>query len=250
MGECPLSAIGLNHVFLTHAHGDHSRCLMRHDSLRKMMGVQRGAKYYIPIQIYEAACNWIKAEAMFEGVSEARFTLPELVAVEPGAWQALDYRPDLLYRGFPVKHSIPSLGFTIASHKRKLKEEYVGMGRNDIIALRESGVEITREVIEPRVTYIADCIGDSLIEQKHIWDSNIVIIECTFIEEDELTMARKKGHTHLQEIVQVLQTLGTDIKSSTIVLKHFSMKYARKHIFQKVDQMIPDDFKSRIKVFL
>ena len=42
MGECPLSATPLDHVFLTHAHGDHARCLMRHHSLRKMMGVERG----------------------------------------------------------------------------------------------------------------------------------------------------------------------------------------------------------------
>ena len=40
MGECPLSATPIDHVFLTHAHGDHARCIMRHNSLRKMMGVE------------------------------------------------------------------------------------------------------------------------------------------------------------------------------------------------------------------
>ena len=72
MGECPLSAIPLNHVFLTHAHGDHARCLMRHNSLRKMMGVERDSVYYLPEEISEGAKAWIKAEAMFEGVGEQK----------------------------------------------------------------------------------------------------------------------------------------------------------------------------------
>jgi ribonuclease Z len=68
MGECPLTAIPIDHVFLTHAHGDHSRCLMRHHSLRKMMGLQKDAAYYLSEKIYEKACQWIRAEAAFEGV--------------------------------------------------------------------------------------------------------------------------------------------------------------------------------------
>ena len=55
MGECPLTAVAINHVFLTHAHGDHSRCLMRHYALRKMMGIEREATYYLPKDILESA---------------------------------------------------------------------------------------------------------------------------------------------------------------------------------------------------
>ena len=78
MGECPLSAIPLNHVFLTHAHGDHARCLMRHHSLRKMMGVERDSVYYMPDCVSENAKAWIKAEALFEGVGEAKLATRKL----------------------------------------------------------------------------------------------------------------------------------------------------------------------------
>lgn len=246
MGECPLSAVPLNHVFLTHAHGDHSRCLMRHDSVRKMIGIEKPAAYYIPESIFQTACNWIKAEAIFEGVHEARFTLPHLFPVKSGEWMPMEYRPDLLYKAFPVKHSISSLGYTVALHKRKLKDEYIGLSQKEIIHLKESKIEITREVIEPKVTYIGDCIGDSLLEQAHIWDSQVLLLECTFMDSDEIAMARKKGHTHLTDIISALNTLGDKIQCEKIILKHFSMKYARKHILYMLDKHIPEAFRDRV----
>lgn len=246
MGECPLSAVPINHVFLTHAHGDHSRCMMRHDSLRKMIGIERPGAYYIPEAIYANACNWVRSEALFEGVSEARFTLPKLISVKSNEWLPLEYRPDLLFKAFPVRHSITSQGFTVALHKRKLKDEFIGLGQADIIRLKSEGVEITREVIEPKVTYIGDCVGESLLENEHIWDSETLILECTFLDAEEIVMARKKGHTHISEIVTALQTMGERVKCSTIILKHFSMKYGRKHIVNTLQRQIPEEFQDRV----
>lgn len=246
MGECPLTAIPLNHVFLTHAHGDHSRCLMRHDSLRKMIGIERPATYYIPEAIFAGACNWIKAEAMFEGVHESRFNMPHLIPVKSGDWVSLEYRPDLLFKAFPVKHSISSMGFTIAYHKRKLLDEYVGLSSKEIIRLKAENVEITREVIEPKITYIGDCLGDSLLDQSHIWNSEVLVLECTFLDSDEVAMARKKGHTHIQEIVHAMETLGDKIQSQKIILKHFSMKYGKKHIMNVLERQIPERFRDRV----
>jgi len=246
MGECPLSALPLNHVFLTHAHGDHSRCLMRHDSLRKMIGIARPATYYIPEAIYEGACNWIRSEAMFEGVSEARFVLPKLIAVPTSQWMPLAYRPDLIFQGFPVRHSTPSLGYTVAISKRKLRDEFIGLPQAKIIELRMSGVDITREVVEPKVTYIADCIGESLLEQAHIWQSETLIIECTFLEDDEQAMARKKGHSHVQDVIRALEAMENEMKCKLVILKHFSMKYGRKQILGILERKIPARFHDRI----
>jgi ribonuclease Z len=246
MGECPLSAVSLDHVFLTHAHGDHSRCLMRHDSLRKMIGIEKPAFYYVPESIYPVACDWIRAEAIFEGVSPARFALPSIIPVANNIWLPLEYRPDLLFRAFPVRHSLPSIGFTVALHKRKLKDEFLGLHSQDLIRLKAEGTEITREVIEPKITYIGDCIGESLLDQSHIWESDTVVLECTFLDSDEVPMARKKGHTHLFELVHALEVMGDLVKCKRIVLKHFSMKYGRKHILNSIQRAMPERFRDRV----
>ncbi|MBO7383386.1 MAG: hypothetical protein J6U07_02070 [Fibrobacter sp.] len=250
MGECPLSATPMNHVFLTHAHGDHARCLMRHHSLRKMMGVERDSVYYIPKSISDGAKAWIKAEAMFEGVGEAKFRYPEIEPVKAMERIPLRYRKDLVLEPFEVKHSIPAMGATLYLHKRKLKDEYLGKTPAEIIELRTSGVEITREVYEPLVSVMGDCLGESLLENPHVFKSKVLVTECTFLDDDEQQMAHKKGHTHIDSIVKALNKLGDEVKCEQIILSHFSMKYSERHIQEAIAEKIPERFKGKVVAFL
>lgn len=250
MGECPLSATPIDHVFLTHAHGDHARCLMRHHSLRKMMGVERDSVYYIPECIYEGAKDWIKAEAMFEGVSETKFRYPELEPVKAHERIPLRYRKDLVIEAFNVKHSVPAMGATLYLHKKKLKDEYLGKDASEIIALRQAGTEITREVYEPQVSFMGDCMGESLLENRSIFQSKVLVTECTFIAAEDEPMSRKKGHTHLEHIVHALNELGDEVKCQQIILAHFSMKYSEKFIRESVARKIPERFKDIVHVMV
>ncbi|MBR6379500.1 MAG: hypothetical protein IKS02_05980 [Fibrobacter sp.] len=250
MGECPLSATSLNHVFLTHAHGDHARCLMRHHSLRKMMGVERDSVYYLPQKILAGAKEWIRAEAMFEGVPENKFRLPELCAVEPGEMITLKYRKDLVLKPFDVKHSVPAMGATLYLHKRKLKEEYLGKAPNEIIDLRKNNVEITREVYEPLLSFTGDCLGESLVQNPEIFKSRILVMECTFLDDEDEPMSRKKGHTHLKNIVEALEKFNDDVACERIILTHFSMKYSEKHIREMLDKKLPESFKEKVIPFI
>lgn len=250
MGECPLSATPIDHVFLTHAHGDHARCLMRHHSLRKMMGVERESVYYIPEMIYEGAKDWIRAEAFFEGVNENKFRYPEIEPVRAGERIPLRYRKDLVIEPFEVKHSIPAMGATLLLHKKKLKDEYLGKSANEIIALRQAGVEITREVYEPQVSFMGDCLGESLLENRSVFQSKVLVTECTFIAPEDEPMSRKKGHTHLEHIVNALNELGDEVKCEQIILAHFSMKYSEKYIRETIAKKIPEKFRDKIVAFI
>jgi len=250
MGECPISAISLNHVLLTHSHGDHSRCLMRHNSLRRMMNNPTPAVYYIPEPVYDLAIDLIKAETLFEGVAEERFDLPSLECVKAGERFTLAYRKDLEVYPFHVKHSIPSFGYTVFCKKKKLKQEYLESPREEIISLKKSGVEITNDVREPMVSFMGDCLGESLWEERHIWNSPVVVCECTFLDEDEMSMARKKGHTHIEHLLVALDRVGRNMTCQTIILTHFSMKYSKSYIFETVNKVMPPEFKEKIRIFL
>lgn len=251
LGECPLSAVGINHIFLSHAHGDHSRCLMRHFSLRRMMGVEHDAFYYLPDFLVENFKHMVRAEAIFEGVHPDRVFYPKIVPVSAdGEEIQLNYRKDLWVKGFSVKHSVPSMGFTIYKSKKKLKPEFHGFVPAQLIALRAEGVELEQRVSSPELTFIGDCLGESLIEQRHIWESKYVCIESTFIFDDEKEMARKKGHTHLSEICHCLDLLGDEIQSQKIILKHFSMKYNKAQVLSEIQRQIPERFQSKILILL
>ena len=250
MGECPLSATSINHVFLTHAHGDHARCLMRHHSLRKMMGVERDSVYYLPQEIADGAKQWIRAEALFEGVPEAKFRYPEICPVESGKRIPLKYRKDLVLEPFEVKHSVPAMGATLYLHKRKLKQEHLGKTPAEIIELRKNNVEITREVFEPLVSFLGDCLGESLLQNTGVFQSKVLILECTFLDDEDEPMSHKKGHTHLQQIMKALEKNRGNIACERIILTHFSMKYSEKHIRDMLEKNIPDDFKDIVVPFI
>lgn len=250
MGECPLSAVPINHVFLTHAHGDHARCLMRHHSLRKMTGIAKDAVYYIPENIVENAKAWIKAEAFFENVPEYKFRYPEIKSLAPNQRIHLAYRKDLAIEGFPVEHSIPTMGCTLFRYKKKLKKELLNATPEELIAKRASGEEITIDLYEPLISFMGDCKTESLLKRPEIFDSEVLVIECTFLDNDDESMAELKSHSHLNEIVRVLESIGDSAKCKTIILNHFSMKYSEKHILSTVEKKIPAAWKEKVKVFL
>jgi ribonuclease Z len=251
MGECPLSALPLGHVFLTHAHGDHSRCLLRHWHLRKMIGIEKPAAYFLPEVLREPLEAMVRAEAVFEGVREDAVTTPVFHGLVAGGESVeLPLRKDLRVRAFAVRHSVPSLGYTILQRKHKLKAEYKDTPGAEIARLRRAGVEVQTAVEDPLVTFIGDCIGASLVEEDHIWASPIAIIEVTFLEAGEEALAAKKMHTHLSEVASALEQLGDRVATKHIVLKHFSMKYTRERVLELVAAGIPERFRDRIRVLL
>jgi ribonuclease Z len=223
---------------------------MRHNSLRRMMQNPIPAVYYIPEAVYGLAIDLVKAETLFEGVSEERFDLPRLECVRAGAPFALAYRKDLEIFPFNVKHSIPAFGYTVHCKKKKLKPEYLSCKREEIISMKKSGVEITNDVREPLVSFMGDCLGESLWEERHIWNSSAVVCECTFLDSDETSMARKKGHTHIEHLARILSKIGNKMACQNIILTHFSMKYSKSYILEMVDKIIPQEFKEKVKVFL
>lgn len=251
LGECPLSSLSINHVFLTHAHGDHARCLPRHWQLRRMLGNAKPAIYFLPEAIREAYQRLIAAEARFEEVPDDAITYPTLVGLVAGGEPVeLPHRKDLRVRAFAVHHSVPSLGYTIYQYKKKLRPELASLPGAEIARRRKAGEDVSVEVLDPLLTFIGDCDGPSLLANPEIWKSPILVIEATFLDADERALATAKLHTHLDEIVHALETLGEDVAVEHLVLKHFSMRYDPAHVRAAVAAAIPARFADRIRILL
>jgi ribonuclease Z len=251
MGECPIDAVPLNHVFLTHAHGDHSRCLMRHYALRNMLGIEKEATYYLPEALLEPAKQWIKASAIFEGVRSKEIQLPDLQPLVANAPPTvLAHRKNLSVNAFAVDHSVPSLGYTINDYRLKLKPEFMGYEGSALAKLKKEGVEIQTPLHTPKITFIGDCTAQTLRRETHIWQSPILVLESTFIGEGEESLARKRGHTHLSEIADILREGGSSIQCKAIILKHFSMKVNLSDAYHAVKTLIPPAFLPKVHLLL
>lgn len=250
MGECPLNALPMDHVFLTHAHGDHSRCLMRHHALRKMIGIEREASYYIPESIIEKAKDWIRASALFEGVHAKNVHLPHLIPLSHMSEQSepiqLTYRKNLSVRSFRVNHGVPSLGYTLYDSRLKLKKEFHHLPGHELAQLKKKGVVIQSPLHTPHFTFIGDCTSKSLSHELSIWRSKVLVIESTFIGDGEERLARQRGHTHLKEIGDLLYELNDEVLCQAIVLKHFSMKVKPLDALEAALRLIPSVFHDRV----
>lgn len=246
VGECPLSAVPVEHVFLTHAHGDHSRCLLRHWQLRRMFR-QTEASYYIPMSAVDGYMKIVRAEAEMEGQpSDATVEYPTFKVLSD---ERVPFKKGLWVRAFPVKHRAPSQGFTIGRTVQKLKPEYASLTGPEIGQLRKAGTVVSDSLHTPIITFIGDCEGVSLTEQSHIWDSKVVVIECTYVEPEDAQLAAHHGHTHLDEIVEVLSRTPAPACEG-LVLKHFSLKHDPKRVRELVASRIPAEWADRVHILL
>jgi ribonuclease Z len=251
MGECPLSAVPMDHVFLTHAHGDHSRCLMRHHALRKMLSLDKEPTYYVPERILELTERWIKASAVFEGV-RGQVRLPNLMPLSPSrpgsAPLPLTHRKGVGVRAFHADHGVPSLGYTLYETRQKLKPELIGTPGKELARLKREGVQVEVPLHLPLVTFIGDCTASTLEREDELWESRVLVIETTFIGEGEERFARERGHTHLSEVGALLRE--RDVRCEAIILKHFSMRVKPLEALEAALKYIPHEHHERVFLLL
>ncbi|MBK9578676.1 MAG: hypothetical protein IPK50_12445 [Fibrobacterota bacterium] len=247
IGECPVEAVRLPYVFLTHSHGDHARGLLRHFSLRRMLNMPQ-AEYFVPDFLVEPLRNLAQAWCDLEGHRNRPEYIPNFRPLAKR--DTVELNRQLRVSTFPVDHRVRSLGFTVQEVRKKLKPEFHGTVGHELGALKRRGVEIETETLQPRLTFIGDTTLKTLEREPHCLDSEILVIETTFILPEDLEMAAPKGHLHLFELFDFLSANPEACRFNTLVLKHFSMKYTRAQIEAVVRKQTPAFLKDRVRILL
>jgi ribonuclease Z len=247
MGDCLLDAVPIEHVFVSHAHGDHTRCLFRHDSLRRLMGMAP-ATYYVPQPTLEAFRGLAEAWNRLEYGRSAQSDLPTLRGL--GVGDTVWLHRQLAAKAFAVRHTVPSLGYTLFDVRKKLKAEFQGKPGPELARLRREGVAFEEELWLPRLTFIGDSTIETLYREPHVGASRILFLEVTFLMDGEQELARRRGHTHIDDLVQFLRERPDVLRNEHIVLKHFSMRYDRPTIKHIVRSKLPADFLERVHILL
>ncbi|HUJ73881.1 MAG TPA: hypothetical protein VL359_03445 [bacterium] len=242
MGDCLLDAVPLERVFVTHAHGDHTRCLLRHESLRRLLGMAP-ATYYVPQQSLEGFKALAQGWKTLENVRDAHYHPPQFHALKAGdvVWM----HRQLAAKAFLVNHTLPSLGYTLFDVRKKLKPEFQGRPGPELHALRKQGVEFEQELWVPRLTFIGDSTIETLYRERHVGQSRILFLELTYLLDEDRELARQRGHTHLEDLLALLREHPDALPNPHIVFKHFSMRYDRGLILHTLQSKLPPDLLQR-----
>jgi ribonuclease Z len=231
VGRAPRVVVGVDNIFLTHGHMDHSAGIAYYFAQRMFLDNQPG-DLYVPAPLAEPVRRLLRTWADIDGhepPANIHVATPE---------EDIAVRRDLVVRPFKVNHPcrrhdrcvVEGLGYAAIEVRRKLKDEYRGLTGPQIVELKERGVEITRRVEIPLVTYCGDTAAGAFLERDYVRNAKILLLECTFVEPEHLDRARAGFHMHISDLREWLPHLNNGRVLLTHLSRRTPLAEAKKHL--------------------
>jgi ribonuclease Z len=166
----------------------------------------------------------VKPEAKAEPVKMDPKSVPGnrywMVPARAGQRWRISEKPVIEVEVIRCYHSVPCVGYGFTERRTKLKDEYTGLEGKEIAALVKSGVAVSREVEIPFLLYLGDT-SERVLADPAILKYKTVMIECTFILEDDLAQAKATKHMHASQLIPFIKAHP----EINFVLYHFSQRY-------------------------
>ncbi len=213
IGRAPTEIINIDNVLLTHGHMDHSAGIAYYFSQRNFLA-NKGGTLVVPKGLVEPIQKLMSAWVEIEG----HYTPYKLIGLEPGE----DYkiRRGLVARGFQTIHNGPCLGYSVIEIRQKLKPEYLDLPGGKLAQLRREGCELTYNLEVPLVCYCGDTAYGDFFELDYVRRARVLVLECTFVEEQHRGRAEAGNHLHLDDFIRLQDML----ENEHILLVHLSRR--------------------------
>lgn len=224
---------GVRDLFLTHGHLDHAL------GAAYLLSLQPGSvaeplRLYCPHEIATALDAMLSAAGDLDGDAYhyqlSPLTAGDRVEVGPGMWM----------EAFATDHVVPSLGYHLIRRRRQLRADLAGMPPNEIARHRHAGEPID----ESREERWLSCTGDTSARvfemQPEVFESKILVIECTFLDSGQRDSAARFKHIHIQDLVEVRERFANQV----LVLNHLSRRHRvselRREVRRTLEPLVPE----------
>jgi ribonuclease Z len=235
-GALPLA--GARDIFLSHGHLDHALGVPFVLSQRSLHQ-HAGTRVFCPAAIADDLAAFVAAAARMEG---AEYDW-ELVGLTPG--QRVDVGKGMIVEAFAGDHVVPSLGYHLFGRRQRLRADLAGAPREELLARRAAGEEITDTVEHLALTYLGDTGPGIFAAEPRLFTARVLVAECTFVG-DEL---RHKGalykHLHVADFAEQAERFANE----AIVLIHLSRRHRRSELVADVALRMPS-LAERVHVLL
>jgi len=207
------------HIFITHGHYDHCGELPR-------LLIDNGKvkpKLYVPKAHQSNIYNYIDtAYKMTKFQKETNIhTQYDMISVLPDVTINTTIKSkEYLIEIIKCNHSVPTDGYGFIEVRSKLKSEYVDLSQEELTNLKKNGTDITTKIQVPIFCFMGDT-DHKVLTNKSLEQYPVVIIECTFLDQDHVKEAKKTKHMHWNNLKQYI----IDHPATTYILIHFSARY-------------------------
>jgi len=227
----------INHIFISHLHGDHFFGLFGLLSTYELLHRGSDLHLYAPVQL---------RDMLFSPQSPVKVKeLPYKIWFHPlrkGHNLVMEDK-NFFVESFELDHRIPTWGFIVKEKKRKpnvikSKIEEYSLGIEEILAvkrgediIRDNGQvikakEVTTPAPEPRsYSFVSDTrFFPPVVE--HIKGTDLLYHESTFIKKDE-DLAAQTYHSTAEQAAMIAKQAG----AKQLVIGHFSARYKDTSVF-------------------
>ncbi|NER08953.1 RNAse Z [Muriicola jejuensis] len=234
----------INHIFISHLHGDHFFGLPGLISTFQLLGREKELHVYGPERIKEVILLLLRVGNSWTGFQLVFHELTSAIS------EVIFEDEKVKVSTIPLKHRVYTNGFLFEEKpkERGLNMEAVGRYKVDKAyfknikkgkdALSHKGENIPNKdlTFDPPVpkTY-AYCSDTAYDETKISWISGADILyhEATFLS-TEASLASKTGHSTAKEAALIARLAGV----KKLILGHFSTRYKDKNLFLKEAQPV------------
>jgi ribonuclease Z len=237
IGRCPDMAIGVPHVFITHAHLDHALGIPFYAGQRHLQRIP-GGRVYVP---REAAGDFRALMQLHQKLEDTEYDI-EIVGVGEGDTVSIGKGHEV--RGHRATHRVAARAYEFLEVRHRLRPEFAG--RDDIGDLRRRGEDVVEEFRHPLLFYTGDTDRGIFETSDALFRAEVLIVECSFIADGHQERAARYRHIHFDDIAE----FADRFENALIVLTHFSRRYSRAEIRDEIRRRCPAVLRDRLRLAL
>lgn len=240
IGRCPDQLVGTPDIFVTHAHLDHAVGIPFYAGQRQLHRMT-GGRVYVPA---DAAGGMREILAIYERITGASFAEVEVIGLAVGDVVRLGRTHEVLTHR--ATHRVAANAYEVIELRHRLRDEFAGRDEREITELRRNGVNVNEQWRRSMLFYTGDTDRGILEQNEALFQSEVLMIECSFIAKGHEDRAAKYRHIHFDDIAAFADRFEND----TIVLTHFSRRYSRSEIHDEIHRRCPAVLRERIRLAL
>jgi ribonuclease Z len=228
-GRGAMQLAGAQDVFLSHGHLDHALGLpyvLSQRSLHRLVHT----RVFCPEAIAEDLKLLVSAA---ERLEHAHYRY-DIIPLRPG--DRVVVGRDLAMQAFAVDHVVPTLGYHLFRGRRRLAPDYAGLPPEELIALRRQGVQTAELVEEVWLSYCGDTGPGVFDLEPRLFDSKVLMMECTFLGEEHRDKGERFKHLHLGDIA----ARADRFRNQAVVLHHLSRRHRVSDLRAEVARTMPE----------